>query len=370
MKNFITLSFLLLCACLAGGLFAQEKGKVVFEKAKHDFGQIKEEDGLAEVTFNFTNTGTAPLTLTDVKASCGCTTPTWTREAVAPGKTGIVKAAYNPQNRPGPFTKSITVNTDGDPAVVILTIAGDVVPRERGPKDWYPQEIGSLRVRSRSVYIAKALHDQVTTSELLLFNQGNTPVNVLLEQTRAALPAYLSIEAPEILVNPQDSVILKINFDAPKRNDWGYVSDRFVLMTDDAKEPAKQFYVSANIVENFGTLKADAKIPMVKFDKTTHNFGTIQEGSQNTVSFTLTNAGDGLLIIRKTKASCGCTVGQPKKNTLAPGESTIIEVSFNSTGKNGKQNQTVNVITNDPANADTRLTIVAEVQPKANGSQK
>ena len=62
--------------------------------------------------FVFTNNGNQPLVLTAVKASCGCTTPSWTKEPVLPGQSGHIKASYNSKNRPGRFHKSITITSN------------------------------------------------------------------------------------------------------------------------------------------------------------------------------------------------------------------------------------------------------------------
>jgi hypothetical protein len=86
---------------LAGAIKAQEKAKFSFEEETFDFGSIKEENGSVEHKFVFTNTGNAPLLIQGVKASCGCTTPAWSKEPIPPGEKGFVMAKYNPKNRPG-----------------------------------------------------------------------------------------------------------------------------------------------------------------------------------------------------------------------------------------------------------------------------
>ena len=63
-----------------------------------------------------------------VHASCGCTTPTWTKEPIEPGKKGSVTVAYNPLGRPGVFTKTITVFTNASEENVTLLIKGEVIP--------------------------------------------------------------------------------------------------------------------------------------------------------------------------------------------------------------------------------------------------
>jgi hypothetical protein len=340
------------------------QGKLVFEKNKHDFGQIQEEDGPAEVTFEFTNTGSTPVTISNVKASCGCTTPTWTKEAVTPGKTGIITASYNPSNRPGPFNKSITVTSDASNSTAVLIINGDVIPRERGPQDWFPIESGALRMRARNVYFNQVYNDDTnSTVDFLLYNQSEKPINLKLAETMATFPPHISMVASQTQINPRDSLILQFKYDAVKKNDWGYMSDRFILMTNDTLEPNKQMYISANIVENFGNLTSESKIPMISFDKTYHDFGKINQGTTSSIDFKMTNNGNAPLIIRKTSASCGCTASEPKKTELAPGESTMITVRFNSSGKTGKQDQNVTIITNDPAQTSVRLNIAAEINP-------
>lgn len=102
---------------------------IKFEKSVHDFGSIQEKDGIATVVFEFTNTGDAPLVISRVQASCGCTTPTWTKEPVMPGEKGAITVAYNPYARPGNFAKSILVHHNGDSKPFNLTIRGNVIPK-------------------------------------------------------------------------------------------------------------------------------------------------------------------------------------------------------------------------------------------------
>jgi len=99
--------------------------KIVFDETARDFGQVMEGEKAVH-TFTFTNAGDAPLVLTMVQSSCGCTTPTWTREPVKPGEKGSISAVYDSQNRPGAFNKTVTVRTNAGDAHV-LTIRGSVV---------------------------------------------------------------------------------------------------------------------------------------------------------------------------------------------------------------------------------------------------
>ncbi|MDA3819434.1 MAG: DUF1573 domain-containing protein [Candidatus Delongbacteria bacterium] len=127
MKKLVALLSLI---CIAGiGLSAQniqseKTDSIVFEKTTHDYGTIqKDADGNCE--FKFTNTGEKPLMLSNVRASCGCTVPTWPRKPIQPGETGVIKVKYNTA-RVGSFNKSITVSSNAVNKRVVLRIKGTV----------------------------------------------------------------------------------------------------------------------------------------------------------------------------------------------------------------------------------------------------
>ena len=91
-----------------------------------DYGMIEHNaDGARK--FVFTNNGTEPLLIKNAKGSCGCTVPTWPREAIAPGTTAEIGVKYA-TNRVGKFTKTITLTTNASKKPVILTIKGEVNP--------------------------------------------------------------------------------------------------------------------------------------------------------------------------------------------------------------------------------------------------
>ncbi len=98
--------------------------EIYFEKTTHDYGNIEySSDGLCE--FVFKNTGKEPLLLTNVKASCGCTTPTWPKEPIKKGKKETIVVKYNTKLT-GSFTKTIRVYSNAKTSPVTLRITGTV----------------------------------------------------------------------------------------------------------------------------------------------------------------------------------------------------------------------------------------------------
>lgn len=86
-----------------------------FETNQHDFGVIKDKDQVTHI-YRFTNTGNQPLTIRDVKASCGCTIPKWPKKPIPPGEQGEIKVLFNAAGKRGPQHKVVTVTANTDPA--------------------------------------------------------------------------------------------------------------------------------------------------------------------------------------------------------------------------------------------------------------
>lgn len=149
-KTILALTFL---AFTGAGAFAQEKpvaGQVTNSAAKttikfknsiHDFGTLEEGDP-AVAEFTFKNTGKEPLIIQNVRPSCGCTTPYWSKEPIAPGKDGVIKASYGTKGRPGAFNKSVTVTSTA--GTNILYIKGIV---KRAPETSAPQSSSMMKTK-------------------------------------------------------------------------------------------------------------------------------------------------------------------------------------------------------------------------------
>ena len=110
---------------------------ITFTNGTHDFGKINEADGKVSTTFVFKNEGMSPLVLSNVRASCGCTTPKWTHEPIEPGQTGEITVTYNPSGRPGRFQKTVTVTSNATEPTTKLYIKGEVIPKPSKPADLY-----------------------------------------------------------------------------------------------------------------------------------------------------------------------------------------------------------------------------------------
>lgn len=105
----------------------EEKSEITFVSLVHNYGQL-EYNANSTYQFEFTNTGKVALVLNDVKASCGCTTPEWSKEPINPSDKGKITVKYNTMI-PGPFHKTITVYSNATTNPIVLTIQGEVKPQ-------------------------------------------------------------------------------------------------------------------------------------------------------------------------------------------------------------------------------------------------
>lgn len=101
--------------------------QIEFEKDSHDYGTV-ENGANGDCVFIFKNTGNAPLILENVKGSCSCTVPSWTKDSILPGKTGEITVHYNTSSS-GPINKSVTITSNAvNEAVKVVRIKGNVLP--------------------------------------------------------------------------------------------------------------------------------------------------------------------------------------------------------------------------------------------------
>ena len=103
--------------------------KISFEETEHDFGTIDQGTNV-EHTFTFTNTGNAPLVITNATSSCGCTVPTWTKEPIAPGESGELLVKFNGSGQ-NQVTKTVNITANTESGQEQLKIKAFVTPKEQ-----------------------------------------------------------------------------------------------------------------------------------------------------------------------------------------------------------------------------------------------
>ncbi len=130
-KLFVVITVLFAMTIVAKAQAVAENGaEITFEKTTHQFGEIP-FNGNGTYEFVFKNTGNEPLILSQPKSSCGCTVPEWPKKPILPGETDVIKVTYKNTNRPGSFSKYVTIFSNAKVnKEVKLYIKGKILPEQ------------------------------------------------------------------------------------------------------------------------------------------------------------------------------------------------------------------------------------------------
>ncbi|MDD4756797.1 MAG: DUF1573 domain-containing protein [Prolixibacteraceae bacterium] len=337
-----------------------QQPQIVFNSHEHDFGSFKESDGIQTTSFEFTNKGSVPLVINAVTASCGCTSPKWTKEPVPPGEKGSIEVSYNPSHRPGSFNKSVMVRSNASNGTTVLRITGQVEEREKTLAELYPRQIGALRAKTNHISFSHMKTHEVNSKDLELINDTDKPVQVGFRR----IPNHVKAVVEPETIPAHGKGTLSVTYSASEANTYGFASHRIYLSLDGSNDYRASIGVSATIEEDFSALTPEqlANAPAAKFSESSHDFGNMKQGEKKEHTFMLSNDGKADLIIRNVRSSCGCTAVAPSKKVIAPGESAPVKVTFDSRGKRGRQSKSITVITNDPKSPTNVLRISCNVE--------
>jgi hypothetical protein len=99
--------------------------KFTFVEEEHDFGLLVDGEKVA-YSFVFTNTGDAPLIISNAKGSCGCTVPNWPKDPIAPGEKGAIDVSFNSSGRKGIQNKAVTLTANTNPNRKVIKIKAEI----------------------------------------------------------------------------------------------------------------------------------------------------------------------------------------------------------------------------------------------------
>lgn len=338
-------------ALAAVAMFAQDP-VITFEKTEHDFGKINEADGRVSVEFVFKNEGMSPLVLSNVRASCGCTTPKWTKEPVEPGQKGVITVTYNPNGRPGRFQKTVTITSNASEPTKRVYIKGEVIPKQAKPENQYKTEVGALNMKTLVLDLGTVKKGDNKTGELEYTNLKKEDHSVELATNAADNYILSQATLPTVKPNEVGKFIFALNTSATKL--YGPIEVYAYVVVDGKKEISEPYKltVKANIVEDFGNLTTEDKqnAPIIETAEI-YNAGKIASGKVLKYVFPIKNSGVNALEVRR--AYCidkAITVKAPK--AIKTGRKGNIGIDINTKGMQpGNYSREITIISNDYQNS-------------------
>ena len=344
------------------GAFGQQVKPMQFQELIHDFGYVDQDGGAVTYSFQFANVSNRPVKILSVQASCGCTTPDWTKDPIEPGGSGFVQASYDPKGRPGYFNKSLTVATDADSNPVILQIKGQVSMGNGLPEpSEFRTAVGNLKFKTSSFNLGKVFRkDEFSGKEFPLYNGGEQPVTLIETES----PSYIKVEMTPSTIQPGDHGKLRILYNGLMRDAYGFQSDNIAIHTDDNEMPVKSFSVYATLVDYFPVLSREelTRAPVLRLPVSTFDMGKVKQHQNAQKDLVIANAGKSKLEIAAIQPNCECIVAVPTGNELKPGDEVVLKITFNPGDRLGTQQKSITIYSNDPQNPAQRITFKAYVE--------
>jgi hypothetical protein len=326
-----------------------QKSVISFDVKDHDFGKVNEEDGKIMYVFQFTNRGNAPLVVNKVQASCGCTTPSWTKEPVEPGKKGSIMVTYNPAGRPGVFNKTISVYSNATDEQVQLIIKGDVIPKPTSEALAFPINMGGLLLKAKVVQMNNVEKGTNQTRTITIKNSAKGDILPSFEN----LPPYLSAAFTPETLKPSEEGKITFTFNSKNCTQWGPVSDNIYLILNGQKKYSDEYLikVAGNMIEDFSKLTLDQKrkAPILELPSNSLNLGSLKPNSKRVGKFKVNNRGINTLEVRRIINDNKELNIRKTALSIAGGRNADIAVDLNTKNlSEGDYKKTITIQTNDP----------------------
>ena len=346
-KHIYLLIVSLLCTITAYSQTAESALK--FTTQSYDFGHIREDGGEVKSLFTATNNSDSNIYVTSVTTSCGCTTASYSKDAIAPHASFEIAVQFNPYNRPGRIDKHIFVTTSDSEQVITLQLKGYVQERERTVDELYPFDMGG-GLRLRSNFHAFGYIEQGNSAEehIGYINTSPSPLRIAIEPLEAS--GVLTIDYPTTIPTGATGDITLRYVIPSESNIYGTISDKMRIMIGGI-EAQYIFSTEAIAIDNF-SISDDISAPRVEISKKIIKFGVINSDKEVLEEvITIENYGASPLKLRRIESTSEALECVAQSLTLQPNQSAELRVRLHTRrikATEGLYSERLRIITNDP----------------------
>ncbi len=354
----------ILCCLINQSLFGQVLDDLKFDDIVHDFGKVHEADLEVSHMFKFQNISTTALVITKVETSCGCTTPTWSKDTIPPGGIGFVRAIFSTEGKSGDFQKYLYVYVNRPDYFATLSIKGNVIPRPMPnyEKQTFKLNYGNLAFSDNVANFGMILNTEVKEKTIRIFNYNDYPIHILAIDEK---PDFIEVILRDSIIKAGDSTTITLKAIGEKITAVGDAYNRISIQTDDEAFPQKFLFVMTKMKENFTNYskKQLKNAPKLKLSRGPRiDLGSKHLGSKFTESVTISNTGKSDLVIRKLAPSCSCITVSKNSFVIKPGESANVTFTYDTVNQAvASHSKLVNLICNDPTNPEFNFTFLVKI---------
>ncbi len=351
--------FLSLCVGLAA-ITASAQPRLSSNKETHNFGQIEWKNPVS-VQYLITNTGSAPLVLTEVEPSCACSVAQWTQTPIEPGKKGLIEVKFDAQAL-GRFEKSVAVYSNATPNLVYLYFTGEVVYGKEASSKELSHQFGQIVLERNTLEFPDVNKGEQPVMKLGVGNLSEHPYEPVLMH----LPSYLTMTAEPKVLQKGEKGIITLKLDTERLTDYGLTQTSVYLsrFAGDKVGEDNEIPFSVVLLPDFASLSDAEKgrAPRLHLSETEVDVSSVL-AVKNKVrhDLFLINTGHSPLHISKLQVFNPAVGVHLKKNVLAPGETTRLRFTVNK-AEMSKQRRRLRIlmITNDPDAPKVEINIIAK----------
>lgn len=346
---------------VAGLCTLSAQAEIVWLQDEHDFGAFQENTGIVTCVFSGINTGSEPLSLLNVRANCGCTTPVYSTAPALPGDTLRIKVGYNPSGRPGKFAKQIYA-TISDGQKHSFRIKGTVIGASNTIASRYPVHAGPARLSNSVIPFGKISKGRPAAQAVKIYNASQNPITPAIER----IPKYMNAIIKPDTIPPGEQGIISFTLYSDMTSDWGLVSDSIVIRGDKFSESPVTLTPVMILEEDFSSLTPEqienAPKPTLSTDMV--DIGRIRtDESVLKRTFTIANSGHMPMLIRSISTPDPAITVKVSSSTIKPGKKATVTLTINPAvaARHDMLNARITIITNSPTRPTEIVRVVGEI---------
>ena len=346
-----------ICVCVGAVLAASAQPRFSPTASDIDMGRVQWKSP-TKLQFKFTNTGDAPLVLSEVEPDCSCTVADWTETPIAPGEQGVVNLTFEAETL-GHFQKSVVVWTNTNPQISYLTFHGQVLPVVRDYTASHPYQIGDIRLDTLSIDFPQVYLGEQPVFHLSMANVSTTESH---EPVLMHLPSYLSMKTSQEVMGPEEKCDIDLTLDTRLLPDYGLTQASVYVSRFPGDKVSEETEIPVNIVllPDFSNMTESERInaPHIRLSSTEIDLRDVLASKPKArQDLTITNTGNSPLKISKLQVFSRSINADIKSSTIAPGQSVRLRVTVTKKDIRPNSRMRLLLICNDPSQPLVTLNI-------------
>lgn len=338
--------------------YAQTKA-FTFEVDSVYMGRMSSDNNSITYSFDFQTNTYAPVTIKTVDTDCSCTVASYPKQPLKKGDNGTVKVVFTPY-KAGAFKKVFTVKINELKEEYRLVIEGFLSPEHVTPETKFPYRVGNLNFRHKVINFGTVNDKGTLIKTIYFYNNNDYPISF---DKAPVTPKHIAVSFEKVTeIPPRSEGSFLLYYKPEERGTKGYVVDNIRLFTNDSTMTYFDIPVSVSIIHSATNDEINnPDRPKISIFNKTVDLGKIRLAGYRIVSIQLVNNGKTDLQIHKVETELGCELMSIESETVKPYQTANINIKFKDTGKKGRQERKITILSNDPAKPTQKVTIKANV---------